>query len=111
MSRRSASRRVTPTTDQAGGPGDFLDFGLDVDRSHAQPATLARDVPWAVISVYYLPDGTPGGECILFQAAGWLDAVEITWFGDEPPTTLPSPSRCDPPYAHPELFPRTGKTL
>jgi hypothetical protein len=86
------------------GPGDFLDFGLDVDRSLAEPATLASDVPWVVIALYSSPDGTPAGECILFQAHGWLDAVEITWFGDDPPSTVPPPSLCSPPEANPLLF-------
>jgi hypothetical protein len=92
------------------GPGDFLDFGLDVDRSLAEPAALARDVPWVVLSLYCMPDGTPAGECILFQGGGWLDAVEITWFGDEPPSTLPLPSQCERPETNPLLFPRTRQS-
>jgi hypothetical protein len=89
------------------GPWDFLDFGLDVDRSLTGPATLAFDVPWVVTSSYRLPDGTPGGECILFQADGWLDAVEITWYGDDPPSTLPPLSLCSPPEPSPLLSPGT----
>ena len=40
--------------------------------------------------------GTPGGDCILFQEDGWLQAVEITWYGDEPPSMLPPPESVQP---------------
>ncbi len=86
-------------------PSGFIDFDLIVDRSFAEPAALAFDVPYVVTSSYRLPDGTPGGECILLQADGWLGAVEITWYTDDPPSTLPPLSRRDPPEPNPMLFP------
>jgi hypothetical protein len=79
-------------------------FGLIVDRSLADRAELASDVPFVVSSAWELPDGTPGGDCILFQEDGWLEAVEITYYGDEPPSTLPPPSLCHRPEGAPGLF-------
>jgi hypothetical protein len=84
-------------------------FGPIVDRSLADRAELAFDVPFVVSSAWEQPEGTPGGDCILFQEDGWLKAVEITWLGDEPPSTLPPPSLCSQREGAPQLFWRSRR--
>lgn len=82
-------------------------FSLTVDRSLTDRAALAFDVPVIVSASYSLEDGTPGGELLLFQAEGargWIGVVEVTWYGDEPPSMLPPPSLCHPPEPDPRLF-------
>lgn len=101
-----AFREQVPHTREPGGepcPCGCPTYGLIVDRSQTAPAPLAFDVPVLVSSYYEMPDGAPGGELLLFQAGGWLKTVEVTWYGEEPPSTLPSLDSCSAPEPDPRL--------
>lgn len=102
-----ALREQARHTREAGGepcPCGCPSFGLTVDRSLAGAAVLAFDVPVVVSSSYEVPGGAAGGDLMLFQVGGWLDAVEVTWYGEEPPSSLPALSLCGAPEPDPRLL-------
>ena len=79
----------------SGSPG----FWLTVDRSLAAPASeLARGHPIAVSAYSDLPGEGPVHLCLM-QTDGWMDAVELLWYGEAPPATFPDLSLFDSPLS------------
>jgi hypothetical protein len=71
-------------------------FSLLVDKS------LAAQAPTATPGQYVSADAVSTDEpfrLLLFTERGWLEAVELVWFGDAPPSTFPDLSVFDPPVA------------
>jgi hypothetical protein len=71
-------------------------FGLTVDRSLS--ARVETAAPGHVVAADLLSTDEPYG-LLLFTADGWLESVELVWYGDAPPSIFPDLSLFDPPVA------------
>ncbi len=70
---------------------------LGVDRSRA-PQSEIREYAAIDGSTPYNEDHLDAYfELIVFVRDGWLDSLEIVFYGEEPPTEFPPPSRFLPP--------------
>ena len=72
---------------------------LGVDRSRA-PQSGVREYAAVNASTPFNADD-PGAyfELIVFVRDGWLDGLEIVYYGEEPPTEFPPPGQFLPPSA------------
>jgi hypothetical protein len=71
-------------------------FSLSVDQSLAPQAQTAGQI----VSADLVDADEPFG-LLLFTGYGWLEAVELVWFGEAPPSTFPELSLFDPPVLGP----------
>jgi hypothetical protein len=72
---------------------------LGVDRSSA-PQSEIREYAAIDASTPFSEDELDEFfELIVFVRDGWLDSLEIVYYGEEPPTTFPPPASFLPPRA------------
>ena len=71
-------------------------FGVSVDRSRAGQATTLA--PRQIVAANPISTDEPYG-LLLFTADGWLESVELVWYGDAPPSRFPDLSLFEPPVA------------
>jgi hypothetical protein len=67
---------------------------LGVDRSRGQRADVRDRTP---VVEARARDADPPFELLLFEEEGWLDYLEIVWYGDDSITVFPSPDEFLPP--------------
>jgi hypothetical protein len=61
-------------------------FSLSVDKSQCSPAEID---PRASVKHAHSDDLDPPIDLLLFARGGWLEAVELVWYGDAPPSSFP----------------------
>jgi hypothetical protein len=74
-------------------------FSLFVDKSLAEQAPTATPGQYVRADAVY-PTDEPFS-LLLFTGRGWLEAVELVWYGEAPPSTFPDLSLFDTPVAQP----------
>ncbi|MFT4087067.1 MAG: hypothetical protein QM658_07900 [Gordonia sp. (in: high G+C Gram-positive bacteria)] len=61
---------------------------VEVDRS--LPKCSIKDGPAPVVAAVVDREGELAGELIFWVQDGFVDQIEQTWYGDDPPVSLPS---------------------
>jgi hypothetical protein len=70
-------------------------FNIGVDKTRAVRAETDPTRP-VDVEAHALSDD-PYFELLLFTDDGWLSYMELVWYGDDPPSTLPPPTSFHPP--------------
>jgi hypothetical protein len=73
-------------------------FSLAVDKSRSTRAEVSSRHP--VNSAAASLDRDPPYELLLFTNDGWLDYVELVWYGESPPSSFPALSDFEPAQYH-----------
>ena len=73
-------------------------FSLAVDKSRSTRADVNPRTP--VILAAEAFDLDPPYELLLFTNDGWLDYVELVWYGESPPSSFPALSDFEPAEYH-----------
>jgi hypothetical protein len=62
-------------------------FNVSVDRARCGPAKAAEPIPVEAASTGPLDE--PPLQLLLFVKEGWLESVELVWYGDQAPQKFP----------------------
>jgi hypothetical protein len=90
MSAGGRERLILQARTMSNLTGNLAFLSFEVDRQSTEPEPdIPNPIPYRPEVVG--ADGTSFGELMVWRdQAGYIDTLEFTWWGDHPPTRLPS---------------------